>query len=239
MNLKNWESISNALIARDIKPIVAVVPDNKDGELVYGESLDNFWGIVKKWEDMGWQIAMHGYQHSFHRVEKYRNIFPFYDRSEFTSLTLQEQSEKIRSSWKLFIDNGIDPTIWVAPAHCFDETTLEALRNETNIRIISDGVSTHAFRQDGFLWIPQQLWDFKKKSFGLWTICLHPNLMSDEQISYFKKNLDSPFFRNRIISPDFDYLKISRLDLIDQIYKNYFWVRYSINKFRSRIKFRS
>lgn len=35
--------------------------------------------------------------------------------------------------------HGIDPTVWIAPAHSFDKNTLIALKLETNIRIISDG----------------------------------------------------------------------------------------------------
>ena len=37
---------------------------------------------------------MHGYNHIYHKCNRHDLIFPFYDRSEFCGLTLDEQIEK-------------------------------------------------------------------------------------------------------------------------------------------------
>ena len=50
-----------------IKPIVAVVPKNKDPELMGGSFNHDFWQIIRRCEK-GWSIALHGFEHKFHYV---------------------------------------------------------------------------------------------------------------------------------------------------------------------------
>lgn len=83
---------------------------------------------------------------------------------------------------KIFLSNDITPKVWVAPAHSFDKNKLIALKEESNIRIISDGISKFPFTKIGFFWIHVQLWKFKEKHTGLWTICLHPNSITEDKI---------------------------------------------------------
>ena len=42
---------------------------------------------------------------------------------------------KIRNGYNI-LNHGIDPTVWIASAHCFNKITLEAIFNETPIRIV-------------------------------------------------------------------------------------------------------
>ena len=66
------------------------------------------------------------------------------------------------------------PKIWVAPAHSFDWVTLEALRQETDIRLVSDGIALNSYRKNGFDFIPQQLWNVEKTL--LWNMDnMHPS----------------------------------------------------------------
>ncbi len=183
MDYARWHRLESFFDTFEVKPIVAVIPDNQDPELHCNPPDPLFWDTVRRWQKNGWTIAMHGYQHKFHHVDRTKLIFPFYDRSEFAGLSYEEQSAKIQHSWLLFKEQGVKPTVWVAPAHCFDSITLESLRDNTSIRIISDGIAYTPYLSSGFSWIPQQLWQLKEKKHGLWTVCLHPNSMSTMQYS--------------------------------------------------------
>jgi hypothetical protein len=64
----------------------------------------------------------------------------------------------------------------MAPSHSFDALTLQALRAETDIEWLTDGLSYRPFSRLGFNWLPQQLGRIRRLvPPGVWTICLHPN----------------------------------------------------------------
>jgi predicted deacetylase len=65
MNWAVWRSVEQALLELDVKPIVAVVPDNQDAALKVGEENKNFWDDVRAWQERGWTIGLHGYQHVY------------------------------------------------------------------------------------------------------------------------------------------------------------------------------
>ena len=223
-----WSQIEDIFNEFDIKPIVAVTPDNKDTKLMYSKKDINFWEKVVSWERKGWDIAMHGYQHLYHKVDKKKLLIPYYNRSEFAGLTMQEQVDKIKNSLFIFRENGIDPKVWVAPSHSFDDSTLIAIKNETNINIVSDGIAIHPFFDKGFNFIPQQLWSIKRKFFGVWTICLHPDTMQDEEIKKLREDLASTeIYKNTICIKDIKFGK-SNKSYIDSIYVIYYWTRYRI-----------
>ena len=58
-NLDRWIKIEKILNKYSVKPIVAVVPNNMDPMLKYSSLNNNFWSLIKKWEQSGWSIAMH------------------------------------------------------------------------------------------------------------------------------------------------------------------------------------
>ncbi|MFY9854468.1 MAG: DUF2334 domain-containing protein, partial [Terracidiphilus sp.] len=78
--------------------------------------------------------------------------------------------------------HGLNPTIFVAPRHGFDNATLYALRKE-GIQTLSDGFVRVPFIRGGITWIPQQLWRPVKKNKGLWTICVHSNSANVAQVA--------------------------------------------------------
>lgn len=181
MDHKKWLIAVRIIDCLEIKPIVAVIPDNYDLALNYSHADNQFWTQVRDWQAKGWTIGMHGYQHRFHYTKG--NLVPLHNRSEFSGLTLGEQRRKIRLSWNIFLKEKVRPTVWVAPAHGFDQSTIRALIMETDIRTISDGFALSSFVEYGMTWIPQQLWKFRVFPFGLFTICVHPNMMSVEQLN--------------------------------------------------------
>src|SRR5262245_59480080 len=156
MNHERWAAVEHVLNKYDIKPIVAVVPNNIDPFLVRSNVDPNFWGRVRSWQSMGWHIAMHGYSHEALTTNK--GLVPLHNKSEFAGLLETEQRQRNRWSLEIFQNNGVEPKIWVAPFHTFDSVTLRALSIETKIRIVSDGIAKWPFSEMGLFWIPQQLW---------------------------------------------------------------------------------
>ena len=50
----------------NIKPVLGVIPDNKNLELLsYPKKNNNFWDQVRLWEKKGWEIGMHGTNHVY------------------------------------------------------------------------------------------------------------------------------------------------------------------------------
>lgn len=225
MNAERWARFEQMCDGLNILPLVAVVPDNHDPVLQVDAPDPAFWERVRAWQAKGWTIAMHGYQHRFHYVDRKKLILPFYDRSEFAGLSLKDQSVKIRASWDIFRREGVRPVVWIAPAHCFDAITLQALRDETPIRIISDGIARNCFDLHDFLWVPQQLWALVPHTSGLWTVCLHPNDMSLADIDDLEKQLSTEYYRVRTISmADVEQTGLRR-SVFDQLYAQVFWSR--------------
>jgi len=216
MNWKKWERVFSILDTYNVKPIVAVVPNNEDEGLKVDTYNNNFWNEVMQWKMKGYHIAMHGYNHVY--ISKHKGLVPFNSRSEFAGLPKAVQNEKILKSWEIFISNKIYPKIWVAPAHSFDNITLSVIKDLTDIKIVSDGLSIFPFEKNGFLWLPQQLWEPKKKHRGLWTICLHPNTMSDMDFSelerFIKNNTKSFEFKMEDIVSRYEKRKKSIFDIV-------------------------
>lgn len=225
MHSERWDACERIFDRFGIKPIVAVVPDNRDPNLECRKRDPLFWNRVRAWQQKGWTIAMHGYQHQFHYVDRRKLILPFYDRSEFAGLSFLEQSEKIRAAWQIFAREQVKPTVWIAPAHCFDQTTLQAIERETPIRIISDGIARNQYYEDGFYWLPQQLWSFKEKTYGLWTICLHPNNMNYDQIQALEALLSSLAIRQAVLSVNEVRLENRSRDFYEKLYGFCYWQR--------------
>ena len=97
------------------------------------------------------------------------------------------QKQKIIKGQKILKSLGINSTVWVAPAHGLDTTTAKALKDINDLKIISDGFSFRPYKDHSLIWIPQQIWRFRKMPFGVWTICLHPSEMTANQIKELEK----------------------------------------------------
>jgi hypothetical protein len=224
MDHRRWAEVERVLDRHSVKPIVAVVPDNRDPALAVAERDDRFWDKVRAWVAKGWTLAMHGNTHVMQPTSA-KLLVPFYQRSEFAGRSLEDQAEQIRSAWSLFLAQGVAPRVWVAPAHSFDVLTLEALRAETTISVVSDGIACDTYTEFGFRWIPQQLWNLSKRPFGVWTVCLHPNQMSEAELEVFDRALSSGF-DSTITSFDAVKLSPARKGVLGRLYHQYFWWRW-------------
>ena len=186
-NIANWERIESLLDKFNIKPLVGIIPNNEDENLLRYEKNPLFWKRVRKWVDKGWEIALHGYNHVY--KTDCGGINPVQKRSEFAGELIEIQRMKIRKGIDILRNHGIDPRVFFAPSHTFDENTLVALAEESKIRIISDTIATKPYNMYGFTFIPQQVGKVRNLPFKLVTFCYHPNTMTEKEFTCLEKFL--------------------------------------------------
>jgi predicted deacetylase len=187
MNWSIWAEIEKILLEIEVKPILAVVPDNQDETLKVDRAVEDFWDRVRIWQARGWTIGLHGYQHRY--VTKNSGVVGLLNDSEFAGLSVEEQQHKLQKAVEIFHREGVKPQVWIAPSHSFDATTVSLLKT-VGIHIISDGlyIVPH-IDSGGTMWIPLQLWRFYPMPFGVWTVCCHHNAWSATDLSDFRQNL--------------------------------------------------
>lgn len=211
MHRERWGRVQDICLKFNIKPMIAVIPDNKDKGLIHSPVDQKFWSDLFSKKNIGWIIGLHGYQHNLRLSSK--GLVPINDYSEFTNIDMTTQGKMISKGLKILRKYNLEPEVWIAPAHGFDRNTIRALVQFSSIRTISDGLSIRPFARYGMNWIPQQLWKGRDMWLGTWTLCLHPSDMSDEQIDSFerfvKKNQQKVVSVKRII-----FAKFSLIDWI-------------------------
>lgn len=178
MDIAKWNRVEILLDKYNIKPLVGVIPNCQDPMMKEYPIDSSFWNKVNEWKNKGWIIALHGYNHVYSTNKG--GINPVNNRSEFAGVPLEQQKEKVREGVKIFHKNGHNPKVFFAPSHTFDENTIKALKEESNIRIISDTVANKSYQQYGMTFVPQQSGQVRKLPFHLVTFCYHPNTMKEQ-----------------------------------------------------------
>ena len=229
-DIQKWTAIENILDRNCIKPLVAVVPCNEYPTLRVGDKDQNFWEKVRSWEAKGWVIAQHGFKHLLHKVDKKDTILPFHGESEFACLDYKQQCNLISEGYNIFTNRGIYPSAWIAPCHTFDYSTLKAIKKVTNIKLVSDGIACFPFSKHGLDFLPQQLWWPKWRPFGVWTICLHPNSMSFNQINEFDALISEKRILSRVIDIESALTYKRSLSAISTLYRIFFWWRWNLKE---------
>lgn len=195
----DWERFLKfkALLDRyQVKPLIGVVPDNRDENLVKDGSLNapgrpkEFWEYVKTLEKEGWVIAMHGFRHIY--STKKGGCFPLNNFSEFAGLPFKTQKDMLAEGKRILEEKGIFTDIFMAPAHSYDKNTLRALR-EAGFRALTDGFGSEPYRWKELDFYPISFKlsrTFKKKK-GYSTMVVHIGTVSEEDLtryeSYFKR----------------------------------------------------
>jgi predicted deacetylase len=191
-----WNRYEEILMENNILPMLAVIPDNKDSRLFCDPPDRNFWDRVRAWQKRGWTIGLHGYQHVY--TLKSRGMVGLQDYSEFAGLPYERQYQKLEAAVAIFRREGVNPDLWIAPNHSFDNNTIRALV-ELGVSTICDGYQLYPYLDSqGVFWIPQQLGNFHKMPVGLWTICIHLDDPLHANTEWFKNKLES--FRPFIVS---------------------------------------
>ena len=202
MNTERWDRVERMLDENGVKPLVGVIPLNRDPMLLRFPEDPGFWAKAQRWQEKGWRIALHGYEHVY--SSDCAGINPVHDRSEFAGHPLEVQRQKIRDGVQILKEKGLNPTAFFAPSHTFDWNTLEALRLESGIRVISDTVANDCYCRGGFTFIPQQAGRVRELPFQVTTICLHPNFTTApelEEIEAFLKAHPGQFLEPNTILP--------------------------------------
>jgi len=219
MNHKKWKRMEEILNNYNILPIVAVIPNNKDSKLMVDKENNNFWKEVKIWQQKNWEIALHGFEHKY--ATKEAGIVPINNYSEFAGVSLEEQCYKIKEGINYFKQHNIECRAWIAPAHSFDENTIKALKQESNISIISDGIAFNPYYQYEMYWVPQQLWKPREMKFGTWTICYHPDEMKEHDFidleNFLKKN------HKKVTSINKLQLSKRKKNLLEKTFEKAYW----------------
>lgn len=225
MNNEKWLRVERLLDKYGIKPLVGIIPKNEDPQQRIDPEDGGFWNKVKSWNDKGWSIAMHGYNHVYQVADG--GINPLWNRSEFVGLSLEEQKKKIRKGVAIMREYGLNPKFFFAPSHTFDENTLTALLEESDIRIVSDTIATRPYRYREFVIIPQFSGKCREMMVtGVYTFCLHPNTMREDDFKqtecFVKKHI-----RQFTSFTNIQLLNLSKKSLFDRFLS---WIFFKMRK---------
>lgn len=207
MDLYKWDRMECLLDHYKVKPMVGIIPDCQDKRIMLSKPNLEFWGKAIRWQNKGWALALHGYDHIY--ISKQSGINPIWNRSEFAGVPLEMQKKKIKKGYDILRSKGVKPCYFFAPSHTFDNNTLEALRQETDIRIISDTIGRYPYKYNDFYIIPQFGGHCIKMLInGIYTFCFHPNSMDD--VDFDKLDSFLNLYHNHFIS--FDDIELNDYD---------------------------
>ena len=205
----SWEMMDKCqklLNYYDLKPVMGVIPDNQDNELLKYPKRENFWEIVKKWELNDWSIAMHGYNHLYDKETNKKDFFNYGGRSEFFGHSYEDQLSKIKKGLEIFEKNNIQIDTFFAPNHTYDRNTFKALKNSGILKII-DGYGLMPYSFNDIRFVPQLFYKLYLLPFGIQSAQIHINYWSDKDYTNFKKFIEK--HHKKVISADFAFSKIS------------------------------
>ena len=172
-----------------IKPLLGIIPINKDPELLKYPHNSKFWERVNDWQGKGWEITMHGLNHLYTQKSDKKDIFNYGGNSEFYGLDYSTQLNKIKLGLKEFKKRNIKVRSFFAPNHIYDQNTLRALKN-CDVKIIIDGYGLFPYFKDQILFIPQLFYKEIFLPFGIQSTQMHINYWSDQNFSDFVKFIE-------------------------------------------------
>lgn len=223
----HWTRVFAILDQYGVKPMVGIIPHNEDPKQNIDAPDAEFWSKAQEWEKKGYAIALHGYNHVY--ISNEAGINPLWHRSEFAGVSLEMQKQKIHDGYAILKAHGLTPRYFFAPSHTFDENTLVALRECSDIRIISDTIATKPYRKYGFTFIPQLGGHcVEMKIPGIWTFCLHPSMMNDDAFEALKLFLSK--HKDEFIS--FDDLNLDQLKGKDMLSRFLAWIYFTKRKIK-------
>ena len=197
MDRDRFVAIRDLFIKYNIKPLLGIIPDNRDPNLMVAKSNPLFWDeVCRLVNHFSWAVAQHGYQHKCESNDG--GMLRINQMSEFATLPYHVQKEKISNGKKRLLEYGMKTETWMAPAHSYDINTLRALC-DLGFKIVTDGYSFLPYHYMDLKFIPCQFGVPRKPPFGIATICIHSN----ELDSAYYKRIESFVDRNRDKIVDF------------------------------------
>lgn len=204
MDYAKFNEVKNILDRAGLSPLIGVVPYGKDEKLQIEAPHDDFGEMVRTLSGKGWVIALHGYNHLYTTSKK--GIFPINEFSEFAGVAYEKQRDMITSGIERLKEWGINPQLFMAPGHTFDENTLKALKS-SGITKITDGFGNRPYVREGITFYPisKKCSECVSDRDGYSTYVLHTNTMSDDNIKDFESLIVSN--RDKFISYN-EYMEI-------------------------------
>jgi predicted deacetylase len=228
MNKKRFDEFREIFDKNNIKPLIGVVPNNKDETLNICPEYDGFWDLIKELKNNGWGVAQHGYTHDY--CTKNSGILRANNFSEFAGLPFSEQSEKIRKGKAILEEKGIFTDIFMAPGHTFDKNTLRALESN-EFKYITDGYSKYPYFYRNLKLIPC-MHVVPTKTKGIITVCIHLNHIQEEVYSSILKYIEKN--RENIINFD-EAINISEKNIYGLVYQRLYIVKRLIKDFLKKV----
>lgn len=196
MDWERFQAVKALLDRHGIRPLAGVVPDNRDRMLDAGTdaqpcSPEEGWQRICGLQKEGWVLAMHGYQHLY--TTKKGGCFPLNRFSEFAGLPYETQRTMLEEGKRLLARRGIEPRIFMAPAHSYDRSTLRALK-ETGFTALTDGFGSRPYRWKGLTFYPISfhLRHTLRKKNGFSTLVIHPATVSDSDLKRLETYFTAP-----------------------------------------------
>ncbi len=185
----NWDLMDKCEKLFDdynIKPLVGVIPNNQDKELLKHPIRKDFWNILKVWQSKGWEISMHGYTHVYDKETFKKDFFEYGGKSEFFGHTYSEQKIRIENGINILKKNGLNIRSFFAPNHTYDNNTFEALKS-SGISIVIDGYGLFPFDKNQIKFVPQLFYKVFLLPYGIQSTQIHLNYWKENNYKDFEK----------------------------------------------------
>ena len=185
----NWNLMSKLESLFDnysIKPVLGVIPNNRDEDFLSFPRNDNFWDQVRKWQDKGWEIVQHGDTHIYDRLcSKKSDYFEYGGGSEFFGHPLNVQEKRIKNGLEKFKREKINIRSFFAPNQTYDENTFIALKN-CGINEVIDGYGLMPYTEKNVKFIPQLFEKVVLLPFGIQSTKLHLHIWDENDYKKFE-----------------------------------------------------
>jgi predicted deacetylase len=169
------------LLQKGIPTLVGVVPNCLDKEImVEPGTASEFWDRVRSWQSKGWTIAQHGFTHIYETNDC--GILAVNHRSEFAGLSNEAQFAKLAAGKEIMQREGVWQPVFMAPAHSFDMSTVRALE-ALEFQYLTDGYGLYPYHIGALTAVPQLFASPAHVGFGVYTICVHINNISEARLT--------------------------------------------------------
>ena len=217
MNWNLMDKCEELFDKNNIKPVMGVIPNNKDKELLSYPKRENFWKIVERWKLKNWEIAMHGYTHIYDSNTNKKDYFNYGGKSEFFGHPIDVQLKKIKNGLQIFRENNIEIRVFYAPNHTYDRNTFEALKTAGITQVI-DGYGLMPYKNYDVQFIPQLFYKLYILPYGIQTTQIHLNYWNENDYKSFekfiKKNLNNIINYDEALSKSSDQIQIKILNSV-------------------------